>query len=390
MKKIIALLYPVFIILMPLSAQYAENDAEIKFIKGNIQDKIECVKDTGNDSSSKIAVKALDFILENLVLLQDDRDFASLSVASILAYPVLEFENEPVLTVQKFAAVFYRLKDENVRISTLEKIMTLSKNLKNDEAVKFVNTYLYSAMQDKIRYTAVEQKAIQVLSQIGNDESFLILYQAIKNNVWNDASVELRNSILNLAENSARQINEIIAKADFKEMELIYSIFLKNSQISSSFKSEMAENLLTNSMIIVRDSSKISKEISDFQLNNCKILYDNNWTRSSELVCSYFEVAKSQFTAGFLTEEEFCQVIKYVEKISSKDSVSIFTRYLGELNKEMDNGNLPAVNIVSALIQSLGALGDKSAFDCLLYTTYLNYPENIVAQARSALSRLKW
>ena len=233
MKKIIALLYPVFIILMPLSAQYAENDAEIKFIKGNIQDKIECVKDTGNDSSSKIAVKALDFILENLVLLQDDRDFASLSVASILAYPVLEFENEPVLTVQKFAAVFYRLKDENVRISTLEKIMTLSKNLKNDEAVKFVNTYLYSAMQDKIRYTAVEQKAIQVLSQIGNDESFLILYQAIKNNVWNDASVELRNSILNLAENSARQINEIIAKADFKEMELIYSIFLKNSQISS-------------------------------------------------------------------------------------------------------------------------------------------------------------
>ena len=56
----------------------------------------------------------------------------------------------------------------------------------------------------------------------------------------------------------------------------------------------------------------------------------------------------------------------------------------------MDNGNLPAVNIVSALIQSLGALGDKSAFDCLLYTTYLNYPENIVAQARSALSSLKW
>ena len=58
--------------------------------------------------------------------LQDYRDFASLSVASILAYPVLEFENEPVLTVQKFAAVFYRLKDENVRhetIKLLEKII---------------------------------------------------------------------------------------------------------------------------------------------------------------------------------------------------------------------------------------------------------------------------
>ena len=88
--------------------------------------------------------------------------------------------------------------------------------------------------------------------------------------------------------------------------------------------------------------------------------------------------------------EEFEKVILYLEKTASKESVKVLSSYLEELNKDTENGSLPAVNIVSAVIQALGNLGDKSAFDCLLFTTYLNYPEDIVAQARRALSSLKW
>ena len=165
---------------------------------------------------------------------------------------------------------------------------------------------------------------------------------------------------------------------------------MENSSISSTLKSEIAENLLSNSMIIIRDSSKITKELSLFQLNNCHVLYQNSWTRSSPLMISYFDVAKSEYKAGLLTSEEFEKVILYLEKTASKESVKVLSSYLEELNKETENGSLPAVNIVSAVIQALGNLGDKSAFDCLLFTTYLNYPEDIVAQARRALSSLKW
>ena len=45
---------------------------------------------------------------------------------------------------------------------------------------------------------------------------------------------------------------------------------------------------------------------------------------------------------------------------------------------------------VLALINSLGELADKAAFDNLLYIGFLNYPDKIQAAAREALNRLKW
>ena len=46
--------------------------------------------------------------------------------------------------------------------------------------------------------------------------------------------------------------------------------------------------------------------------------------------------------------------------------------------------------VLLAVIESLGALGDKAAFDNLLYVTYLPYPETITTAARTALAGLKW
>ncbi|MCR5612811.1 hypothetical protein [Treponema sp.] len=371
-------------------SQNEKNNPEIKFIKGNISDKISSVKDADKEYSSKLSVKAVDFVLENMDILKDDRDLAGLAITAVFAFPESEFNADKQLTVNKFGSIFYGFADKNVRISVLDKMISLSKNSAEPEIIAFVNTYLRGASEEKNDATDVEKKAIQAIAEIGNNESFTILYNCYQTKVWPQFEKDIKTAIISLSDKSTEEIMTIIKDADFAQMKQISELFIENSQISATLKSEIAENLLTNCMIKVRDSSKISKEMSLFQLSCAKILYENKWTRSSALMTSYFEVAKSEFNAGFLTEKEFSDAILYVEYTASKDSVKIFTKYLGELNKEIENGNLPAVNVVSALIKALGALGDKSAFDCLLYTTYLNYPEEIVAQARSALSSLKW
>lgn len=363
---------------------------EIKFVKGNIQDKIASIKDDSLDNKYGIAVKALDFVIENIELLKNDRDFAGLAVASIYSYPNKEFELNPVETINKFSSVFYSLKDENVKLSVLDKMSSFSECEKNSEITDFINNYIKGASEDNISLSAVEKKAIQIIAGIGNYKSFEILYSCYNNKVWPQYNDQIKKSIVSLAEKSNRTIFSIIKKADFEEMKVINSLFIEDSEISSTLKAEIAENLLSNSMILIRDSSKISRELSQFQLNNCYVLYKNNWTRSSALMVSYFDVAKSEYKAGFISAEDFANIIHYIEKIASKDSVKVLISYLEELNKETENSSLPAENIVSAVIQALGNLGDKSAFDCLLFTTYLNYPEEIVAQARRALSSLKW
>lgn len=390
MKKIITNLALTFLLACSAFAAPSKVNPEIKFVKGNIQDKIASIKEDSVDYTYNIAVKAVDFVISNMELLKDDRDFAGLAVASVYAYPEKEFKENPEETMKKFGSIFYSIKDQNVRLSVLDKLLAVSSNITNDVSVNFVNTYLKGAAYDNVAISDVEKKSIQVLSKIGNDKSFVLLYEIYDRDIWQENKKETKDALVSLAAKSSRILMNIIREADFDELKQIYSIFVENSELSATIKSELAENLLSNSMIIIRDSSKISKELSAFQYDCCNVMCQNNWTRGYALIVSYFDVAKKEFNAGFLSNDEFAKVISFVEKTSSKEAVKVLTSYLEELNKETENGNLPAGNIVSAVIQALGNLGDKSAFDCLLFTTYLNYPEEIVAQARRALSSLKW
>jgi hypothetical protein len=63
---------------------------------------------------------------------------------------------------------------------------------------------------------------------------------------------------------------------------------------------------------------------------------------------------------------------------------------LGYLNSRTEMSGEYDEAIVLALINALGELKDKSAFDYLLYVGYLNYPDKILAAAREALNRLRW
>ena len=64
--------------------------------------------------------------------------------------------------------------------------------------------------------------------------------------------------------------------------------------------------------------------------------------------------------------------------------------FLEEMNEMTENEREVSPAIVIAVINTLGAIGDKTAFDSLLAVTYIDYPEAILSAARNALAGLKW
>ena len=91
-----------------------------------------------------------------------------------------------------------------------------------------------------------------------------------------------------------------------------------------------------------------------------------------------------------MSAEKFATTIINVATIGSSDIGNILSTYLDSLNKSMEQGNAPATTVILAVIKSLGSLGDKTAFDYLLYVTYLDYPEVVTSAAKEALANLKW
>ena len=140
MKKIIITITLSFLCFAIFAAPLKENP-EVKFVKGNIQDKISSIKEDSIDYTYGIAVKAVDFVITNMELLKDDRDFAGLAIAAVYSYPEKEYLENSKETIDKFGSIFYSIKDENVKLSVLDKLSIFSEKSQSDESVAFINTY---------------------------------------------------------------------------------------------------------------------------------------------------------------------------------------------------------------------------------------------------------
>ncbi len=365
---------------------------QVQFIKGNISDKIAAVKRSA-ETDPALAVKAIDFVIENESILTGDRDLSSLAVAAVLSYPASEYEASKEDVLKKFSTIFNAIDDKNVKISILDKISSLYEQEEFIQSVSFVNTYLESQSENKNTDADILRKAIEVVGKMGSGTSFKFLYTAYKTECWPTLKDDLNDALIKILDKSLGEVIEITKKSDADELKLLYRLFIENEKISQTLRSDIAENMLNRTMILSGENSKAikaPKELAQFQISLAKVLYDNNWTRASELGIAYFSCGRKQYESELISDEDFTKIILYVEKLSSRSSVKVFTGYMDYLNKETEKGNIPEKAVVLSVINALSSLGDKSAFDCLLLVTYLNYPEDVAAAARDACMRLKW
>ena len=361
--------------------------ARIQFVKGNISDKTEAVKGSGD---GELAKKAVDFVVENAILLKGDRDLAGLAVAGILSYPVELYKKDPVAVLKDFSDIFYGLDDANVRVSVLEKISAFYDERNFSDWTAFVNGYLAQASAAGAAADDTVKKAVSTVAVVGNGSSFEVLYSILRQNIWGDLHPAVTEALTKIADKSLNEIFDAADKADFAELKLLSQIFVKNDKISAALRSEIAEKTLNRSMILSGNSSP-SQDTAVFQLEAATVLAENKWTRAGDLAKDYFNVARSAYNGKFLTAQQWTSAISCVEVLASRAAVAPLSAYLDQMNKAQEAGNSPDKAVVLAVINALADLGDKSSFDCLLYVTYVrDYPEEVAVAARNALTRLKW
>ncbi len=370
---------------------FAQNSApakeEIKFAKGNISDKIAAVKSSGDPVLAK---KAVDFVVENALLLKGDRDLAGLAVAGILSYPVEESKKNPHAVLQDFSDVFYGVDDVNVRVSVLEKIAAIYAEKEDSDWTAFVNGYLSQKVAAGGAADETVKKSISTLGVVGNGSSFSILYSILRQPIWTELGSDVSAALAKICDKSLNEVFDAIDKAELVELKLLTKIFIKNEQISPALRAEIAEKTLNRSMVLEGASSN-SQDLALFQLELIQVLADNKWTRAGDLAKKYFKSAKLAYIGKYLSVQQWTTAISCVESLASRSAVLPFTEYLDQMNKAQEAGNSPDKTVVLAIINALAELGDKSSFDSLLYVTYVkDYPEEVAVAARNALTRLKW
>ena len=384
----------IFFVLFSISLYAQNNSYTIQYLKGNITDKTRAIKESTGSESDYLANRAIEYALENKELLGTDRDLDALVVAAVLSisddYLKNSNDEEKVKFSEKLYNLFSNFEDSNtVEIAILTKLESIKDLLPIEKFVNNLNNKLKNENMNDMDPSFLKT-TLSSLEKMGNTESFIILYYFYSADKYPKFEEEIEKTLITLSPNAVNEILGFIKEADSNQLKRIYSLTTKTQKLSKNNVCIIAENLLNRSILLMGDSSKILPEDIDLQITCLKILADNKWTRASDSVLSYFQITKSLYKINSIKDEDFTFVISSLSSITPLKAVSPLTSYLEELNGRKENGEEVSSSVTLSLINTLGAIGDKAAFDSLLAVTYLSYEEAILSAARQALSGLRW
>lgn len=387
-----------FLVFSNLFAQaglVAKNSKIEKFIKGNLHEKTAAVREASGTEAVWLCDKAINYVLESKEILGNDRELDGLAVAAVLSFPQEYIKNCPDQTkdiiLNELISVFNAFEaSPNVEITVISKLNSLSRELRINPFVKILNKMLSENVISEID-SSVVKSAINFLAIHGDRDSFMIAY-----NLWNSKrfpafNMELENAVICLIPVS---MNEAVAITASGNMDIIMSFFNliseNKSKINGNSFSQLAENVLSNSILIVKKNQKTVSSVTEMQIQCVQVLGEYKWTRASGVVLDFFSLARLLYNQNDLEEEDFIKVITALGTTAPLDAVPTLIEYLEFLNAKVEKFEAVSENVALAVIKTLGAIGDKSAFDSLLGVTYYSYPQSVLSAARDALSNLRW
>ncbi len=378
MKKLITLLTAGLLLTCSVFAQ----EYKKQFIKGNISEKTAAVRQASGQEGIWLSQKAIEFVLENNEILGTDRDMDGLAVAAVLSIPndyvygLSDYDKN--LLMNKFIELFNKFSRSNtVQIAVQSKVLSLKERINYMPFTEVLNSFMQgpSVLSSD---SSLLKSVINTLGFIGNNISFSILYNALNDKRYSAYYSEIEQTLINLIPLSMNEVLQIVQSRDTANTQKIFNLVKRSQKLTSAELCEIAENILNQSLV------------TELQFEALRILNTNKWTRASESLLNFFAVSQTNFNNNQITEEQFVELISSLVNISPLDAVQPLIKYLGELNQQQEHNPPVANNVVLAVINSLGAIGDKSAFDSLLSVTYINYPETVLSAARQALAGLRW
>lgn len=362
------------------------------FVKGNIIDKTEAVKAASEVEIVDLAKAAIEFSLNYKEILGDDSELSALAISGITALPVEYIENsnmaEKNLISEKLIGLYSVFEDENVKIAVLNKISSFKFSVEN--FIPLLNDFVKNSSVNEENLVLLKS-VVNTLGSIGNNQSFIIMLGALSEKKWEPLFENLEKSLCMLAEPLEKEILDILRIGNIKDCRRLFDLIVKKSENSQIFKAEIAENVLLRTIYIYENSNSTGEDLISLQLECFDFLKKLKWTRASNTIVSYLKTARSEYDQKLLEEDKFCEIITGVSDVAPIGAIQPLATYLIFLNSKMEEKSSDvSENLVLAIIKSLGAIGDKNAFDALLGVTYFEYSDSVIAAARDALAKLKW
>jgi HEAT repeat protein len=365
----------------PVVLSYQRN-----FIRASITTKIELLNDASRITSvsmTPLYIDALQFVETNYKILGSDTHLLEIAFSAVSK--ISQWSDPSALIAVK--SIFTLIPDSKIRSAAISSILELDGNA--NDTVLFLNNWFASEITKKNMVLDVDTLTIcaNALGEIASPTSFPILFTAISSPLDSRVIEASRKAINKIDDNYITNILAIITSNDIQQVYTAFSLAMTKETLSDSEKGTVAHAAFSRA---IEHGETNSKQVLPLISESLEILSLYSWAPSSESVVKYFYKIQSDYKAGKASTDVFIAVIKTLGFMGTTEAAQALSIYLGLLNSETEQKKTYNEQIMLSVIDSLGNLGDKTAFDYLLYVGYLDYPESVIKASREALARLKW
>jgi hypothetical protein len=366
---------------------------ERNFMRAGLAAKAEILKDAATDDSASEFIGqlydfSLNFALRNAEILSDDQDMIALTALASQGVGSVGYTD----SVDTLWEIFQVYRNTLTRTEVLKALSLLGKG--KARVVNNLNEFL-SDQNNRFRSRmAVDNSTlaacISALAVLGDDSSFPVLFSIMVSAYPENITKEASKALSEIQGDYKTFLTELIQRNPPVEKLAALRAGLSNSRFSPADQGELAGKALEVSLASNIRNDEGSLLISALGYEAVLALTRMKWTKASPLVVKNFYKTQTDYLAGGAPKERLLEAIACLGAMDSSEAVQALALQLGYINSQTERNGEYDADVTIAVVSALGEIGDKAAFDYLLYVSYLPYPESIQAAAREALNRLQW
>jgi hypothetical protein len=237
---------------------------------------------------------------------------------------------------------------------------------------------------------AVIAAAFQSLGKLGDPSSFPILFSAVNLGYPEKIAAMARDALLSIKGDFATMITGVIKERPLPEKMLALQMALSSDKLNDEQKGQVAELALDIGLHTGAADAAGKTTLRDMRFAAAAGIASRTWTHATALMIEHLDATIGEFDKGLVDRNHLLDAIGGLGVMASHDAAVRLTQYLVLINSYTEKGKAYDDQVVFTVIQNLGALADKVAFDDLMYTQYLGYSAAVKKAARAALDKLKW
>jgi hypothetical protein len=369
------------------------NSYRRNFMRASLSTKVDILRDAATDERApefigQLYDYVLNFALQNADILREDPDLITITVIAARGAGSSAHQ----ASVDTLWNVFSAFQDSRTRSNALEALSVLGKG--NAGVLENLNRYL--ANQNNLYRSGMQvdfvtlSACINALANLGDSSSFPVLFSALAAGYPDKISREASAALESLEGDYAGFLLSVIQKNPAQEKLAALRAGLASEKISSAQRGEFAIHALETTIDIPTTNSDSGILVSALKSLAAKTLADLDLAKAGPVMLKYFYQVQEDYRVELAPKDRLIEAINWLGEIGSPETAQVLALQLGFYNSQTERTGECDEELVLALVTALGNVGDKIAFDYLLYVGYLAYPENVQAAARNSLSRLKW